>query len=122
MFASHESRERSYGHVLDKEVETSTILRSDNFTSLSPNKLAEHLYLSAFFLCFRIHEATTSFLAIASMALLPQKLSCKPFTTKNPQHWTEGKSFLGRRADGEGWLSPMRLSLILKHVTKIASK
>jgi hypothetical protein len=75
-------------------VETSTILRADNFTSFGTNELAEHFDLSAFFLCFRIHEAITSFLAVASMASLPKKLLRKPFATKNPQHWTEGKSFL----------------------------
>lgn len=81
-------------YALKKEMKASPFLWPDNFTGLSVDALAEHLSLSAFFLCFRIHEATTSFLATASTALLPQKLLCKPITTKNPQHWTGGKSFL----------------------------
>lgn len=45
--------------TLEKEVEASTIFRVDDLTSPT-NEPAEHFSLSAFFLCFRTHEATTS--------------------------------------------------------------
>lgn len=90
-------------------MKASPFLWPDNFTGLSVDALAEHLSLSAFFLCFRIHEATTSFLATASTALLPQKLLCKPITTKKPPalDWRQVFS-RRRREDGEDGISTDR--------------
>ena len=101
-------------------MKASPFLWPDNFTGLSVDALAEHLSLSAFFLCFRIHEATTSFLATASTALLPQKLLCKPITTKKTSTGLEASLFSQAERGRRGrYFYRQRLYLILKHVANV---
>ena len=69
--------------TLEEEVEASTIFRVDDLTSPT-NEPAEHFSLSAFFLCFRTHEAITSFLANAPTASLLQALLRNANRNKKP--------------------------------------